>query len=107
MTISRRDIGNIYREVEKAIGMNAGANSGTWQLDGIWETGTPANRSRQYPSCPSKTAPDNHCRCHTAKSAYCTGNTGNSRPAYNASNSRRRMGKSRIRLLPQPLYRTL
>src|SRR5437764_12755161 len=44
MTISRHDIGNIYREVEKAIGMNAGANSGTWQLDGIWETGTPANR---------------------------------------------------------------
>jgi Glycosyl hydrolase family 26 len=44
MTISRHDIANIYREVEKAIGMNAGANSGTWQLDGIWETGTPANR---------------------------------------------------------------
>jgi len=44
MTISRHDIGNIYREVEKAIGLNAGANGGTWQLDGIWETGTPGNR---------------------------------------------------------------
>ena len=58
---------------------------------------TPASCVRQYASCASRTGPCNQVRCHTAKSAYCSGNgaSGDGCPAvkaaYNAVNSRTRI----------------
>ena len=43
--------------------------------------GAPANRSRQYDSWASNTSPESHSRCHTAKSAYCTGSSASGSPA--------------------------
>ena len=55
---------------------------------GSSSTGSPASRSRQYSSWPSSTSPASHRRCHTAKSAYCTGN--------GASGSRAPAGQERL-----------
>ncbi len=38
--------------------------------------GAPPSCSFQKPMCASSTSPLSHSRCHTAKSAYCTGSSG-------------------------------
>ena len=47
-------------------------SAGRGRSPGTVSRGAPASSCFQYDSCSARTSPDSHCRCHTAKSTYCT-----------------------------------